>query len=103
VKTAFCPSPVAEDGGPTIQLRRLCREAWADHSERRARRVIAAGKRAINASGEIGSARCAAGFAAAADGPGEALAPGGAADGNATHDAERTDAAVGADIADDRL
>jgi len=77
----------------------------ADHSERRARRVVATGKRSINASGEIGSARCAAGFAAAADGPGEALAPGGAADGNAAHvvGAKRADVAFGADVADDRF
>jgi len=75
----------------------------AGHSKRRARRVITAGKRAIDASGEIGSARSAAGVAAANDGQREALAPGGAADGNSTHDTERTDVAVGADIADDRL
>jgi len=73
------------------------------HSKHRARRVITAGKRAIDASGEIGSARSAACIAAANDGQGEALAPGGAADGSATHDTERTDVAVGADLADDRL
>ena len=95
----LCALPVAEDGGPTIQCRRLCREDLADHSECHARLVIAARRRAISASGAVGSAPCADGGAAASAGAGaghgETFIRGSGADGGATFDAER-DITVGA-------
>ncbi len=89
----LCALPVAEDGGPTIQYRRLCREDLADRSECHARLCHRCPPPRNHASGAVGSAPCADGGAAASAGADagqrEAFIRGSGADGNASLDRRR--------------